>query len=112
MVPNLDLILVASLYGTLVAGVLIAVILLVLAGLVLGFAVGLLVIVAMDSSGMFRLLSSSFEEVKADVELGLLLLLCAVLRCGVSASSASKPWVEGAVRAVAEAARWARIHFS
>ncbi|KAL3746737.1 hypothetical protein ACJRO7_015646 [Eucalyptus globulus] len=112
MVPNIDLILVALLYGTLVAGILIAVVVVVLAGLVLGFAAGLFSIIAMDSCIVFQLLSWRFDLVKADVELGLLLLLCTVLRCGVSASSALRPWAERGVRASVEAARRARILLS
>ncbi|KAI6680034.1 hypothetical protein NL676_033915 [Syzygium grande] len=115
MVPNSDLILLALLYGTFVAGVLIAAVLLALAALALAFAAGLLSIVAVDSCGALRLLSSGLGAAKADVELGLVLLLCAVLRCGVSAASLApelKPWVERGVGASTEAARRARDHFS
>ncbi|EOY29717.1 hypothetical protein QQP08_025948 [Theobroma cacao] len=94
MVPNLDLILAALLYGSFIACVLLVVAFVILITLLLAFSFSTFSIVFLDLYSVYSLLSRYVGSIEANLELGFLLLLCSLMRYAISAAMASKPSVD------------------
>ena len=95
MVPNLDLILVAFLYGSLIACVILLAVFVILITLLLTFSFSIFSIVFIDSYIIFSLLSNEYVgSVEANLELGFVLLLYFLMRYAIAAALASKPSVD------------------
>ncbi|KAJ0089757.1 hypothetical protein Patl1_12905 [Pistacia atlantica] len=97
MVPNLDLILLAFLHGSLIAFVLLLLVFLIVILMSLAFCLSLLSIIAIDLSTVYSTYSPYFETVEADLELGFFLFLCMILRYAIDIVSASQSWLQRVV---------------
>ncbi|KAK8547412.1 hypothetical protein V6N13_098122 [Hibiscus sabdariffa] len=91
MVPNLELILLAFLYGSFIACLLLLASFLILITLLLTFSLSIFSIVFIDIFNVFSLFSQFLGSMEADVELGFLLILCIFFQYAIAAASASKP---------------------
>ncbi|KAI7993635.1 hypothetical protein ACSBR2_040369 [Camellia fascicularis] len=97
MVPNLDLILIAVLHGSFISCILLVFTFLMLICLLLAFSITLFSIVIIDSYDVFSMISLYFGTLRANVELGFVLVLFTLLHFMVNAGLASKPRVESMV---------------
>ncbi|XWS17721.1 hypothetical protein CRYUN_Cryun33cG0091600 [Craigia yunnanensis] len=94
MVPNLDLILVAFLYGSLIACVILLAAFVILLTRLLTFSFSIFSVVFIDSY-IFSFLSDEYDgSVEANLELGFALLLYILMRYAIAAVLASKPSVD------------------
>ncbi|KAB2027703.1 hypothetical protein ES319_D05G049800v1 [Gossypium barbadense] len=91
MFPNLELIFLASLYGSYIACVLLLASCLILITLLLTFSLSTFSVVFIDIFTIFSLFSQLIGSIKADVDLGFVLLLCMFLQYGIAGVSALKP---------------------
>lgn len=95
MVPNLDLFLLAFLHYSFIAIILLLVISFMLIVLLLSFFLGLFSIVIIDLyDASFPIVSWWFETTKANLQLGLVLIVCSFIIYVVEISLASKPVFE------------------
>ncbi|KAJ6957358.1 hypothetical protein NC653_039331 [Populus alba x Populus x berolinensis] len=91
MVPNLDLILLASLYGCFIACVVGAIIFAILNALLLAFSLTLFSIAIIDLQDLFSFVSRFAVSLKENLELGFALLVCTAMYYAIGAMMASKP---------------------
>ncbi|GAV88690.1 hypothetical protein CFOL_v3_32112 [Cephalotus follicularis] len=94
MVPNLDLILLALLYGFFIAWVLLIVIFVIMNGILIAFSLTLLSIALIDLQYGFSLVSQYYLTMKPNLELGFVVVLYMVLYYATSLILASKPSFE------------------
>ncbi|KAL3566252.1 hypothetical protein D5086_031667 [Populus alba] len=94
MVPNLDLILLASLYGCFIACVVGAIIFAILNALLLAFSLTLFSIAIIDLQDLFSFVSRFAVSLKENLELGFALLVCTAMYYAIGAMMASKPVFE------------------
>ncbi|KAK4558911.1 hypothetical protein RGQ29_008246 [Quercus rubra] len=110
MIPNLDLILVAFLHGSFIACVLLVVISVILIGLLFSFFLTLFSIVIIDLYDVFSMCSMHYVTLKANLELGLVLILYIVMQQAVSLVLASKSSVLNKIFQSNEKARHVMKH--
>lgn len=110
MIPNLDLILVAFLHGSFIACVLLVVISVILIGLLFSFFLTLFSIVIIDLYDVFSMCSMHYVTLKANLELGLVLILYIVMQQAVSLVLASKSSVLNKIFQSIEKARHVMKH--
>ncbi|KAF9662227.1 hypothetical protein SADUNF_Sadunf18G0031300 [Salix dunnii] len=91
MVPNLDLIILASLHGCFIACVLLVVISAILSALVLAFSLALFSISIIDLHGVFSSVSRLILPLKENLKLGLALLVVMIMYYAIGVMLASKP---------------------
>ncbi|KAM7490422.1 hypothetical protein LguiA_033343 [Lonicera macranthoides] len=106
MVPNLDLILLALLHGSFISCVLILVLFIILMALLLAFSIGALSIVVIDSFDLFSLISRYVATLRANIELGFILILVTAMHFIINAAIASKPWFNNIVSKIKENLQW------
>ncbi|PON37268.1 hypothetical protein PanWU01x14_321720 [Parasponia andersonii] len=94
MIPNSDLLLLAFLHGTFVVAVLLLAISVAFIALLLAFTLGLFSIAAVDLLDFSPIILSRFESAKADLQLGSVLVLCALLDRLVSIAFVLKPYFQ------------------
>ncbi|PQM34221.1 hypothetical protein Pyn_29535 [Prunus yedoensis var. nudiflora] len=95
MEPNLDLIILALLHGSFIAGFLLLVTSVMLTALLLAFSLGLVSILINDLCYISLLFSFYFETIlKHNLELGFVLIVCKLLHHAVRIILASKPFLE------------------
>ncbi|KAJ6862466.1 hypothetical protein NC652_039338 [Populus alba x Populus x berolinensis] len=94
MVPNLDLILLAFLYGCFIACVVGAIIFAILNALLLAFSITLFSIAIIDLQDLFSFVSRFAVPLKENLELGFALLVCTAMYYAIGAMMASKPVFE------------------
>ncbi|KAB1204378.1 hypothetical protein CJ030_MR8G014171 [Morella rubra] len=94
MIPNLDLLLLAFLYGSFIACVLLAVLSVILLSLCLAFSVTLFSIVVIDLHYVFSVCSLHYITLKANLQLGSVLILYIIMRYSVPMVLASKASLE------------------
>ncbi|KAJ6856572.1 hypothetical protein NC651_038270 [Populus alba x Populus x berolinensis] len=94
MVPNLDLILLASLYGCFIACVVGAIIFAILNALLLAFSLTLFSIAIIDLQDLFSFVSRFAVPLKENLKLGFALLVCTAMYYAIGAMMASKPLFE------------------
>ncbi|KAM7493306.1 hypothetical protein LguiB_027915 [Lonicera macranthoides] len=106
MVPNLDLILLALLHGSFISCVLILVLFIILMALLLAFSIGALSIVVIDSFDLFSLISRCVATLRANIELGFVLILVTAMHFIINAAIASKPWFNNIVSKIKQNLQW------
>lgn len=94
MAPNLELLLLALLHGAVISCVLLLFIILLLITFLLASYILFLVIAAADAYDTLLLFSWLIGSFKANLQLGLVLLLWKGLSCTVGAYSAARPRIE------------------
>ena len=94
MAPNLELLLLALLHGAVISCVLLLFIMLLLVTFLLASYILFLVIAAADAYDTLLLFSWLIGSFKANLQLGLVLLLWKGLSCTVGAYSAARPRIE------------------
>lgn len=94
MIPNLDLLLLAFLYGSFIACVLLQVLSVILLSLCLAFSVTLFSIVLIDLHYVFSVCSLHYITLKANLQLGSVLILYIVMRYSVPMVLTSKASLE------------------
>lgn len=83
MVPNLDLIALAFLHGSFIALVLLVIIFVVLVVLLLSSSLALFSVFLGDLRDAYSVLSQYYEEGKAEIELGVWLMVYGVIAVGI-----------------------------
>ncbi|KAA0038615.1 hypothetical protein E5676_scaffold455G005000 [Cucumis melo var. makuwa] len=83
MVPNLDLLALACLYGSFIALILLLVIFFLLIVLFLSSSLALFSVFVSDLYDAYSVMSLYYEDVKAEIELGLSLIMFGVMGFGV-----------------------------
>lgn len=83
MIPNLDLIALACLYGSFIALILLIIIFFLLVMLFLSSSLALFSVFVGDLYDAYSVMSVYYEEVKAEIELGLCLMVYGVMGFGV-----------------------------
>ncbi|KAJ4837598.1 hypothetical protein Tsubulata_043304 [Turnera subulata] len=94
MLPNLDLFLLAFLYGSFIACLVLAVSFAIMNGLLLAFSLALFSIVLFDVQDVLSFVSQYFLPLEENLKLGFILFLYTVMDYGLHATLASKPVVE------------------
>ncbi|XAR70868.1 hypothetical protein NMG60_11027902 [Bertholletia excelsa] len=94
MVPNLDLILLSLLHGSFISCILLLFVFVIMICLLLAFFITLLSIILIDSYDIFSTLSLYFHNLRANIELGFVLVLVTLVHVLVKGALASKPWFE------------------
>ncbi|KAI5556424.1 hypothetical protein BDE02_18G034200 [Populus trichocarpa] len=110
MVPNLDLILLAFLYGCFIACVVGAIIFAILNALLLAFFLTLFSIAIIDLQDVFSFVSRFVVPLKENLKLGFALLVCTVMYYAIGAMLASKPLFERMVSEIKVKARHVLSH--
>lgn len=83
MVPNLDLIALACVYGSLIALILLIIIFVVLVVFFISSSLALLSVLVGDLYDGYSVLCVYYEELKAEIELGVCLMVYGAMRFGV-----------------------------
>lgn len=92
MIPNIELILVALIYGLIISCILLLVVFIILICLLLAIAIVLFSIVLIDSYDVVAFVSCYFEIWKVNIQLAFVLLLCTLIQIGLKYYTlASKP---------------------
>ena len=94
MIPNLDLFLLAFLHGSFIVAILLLAISVVFIAFLFTFTLGLFSIAALDLLNFSPSISCCFESTKSDLQLGSVLVLCALLDRVVSIALALKPFLQ------------------
>lgn len=110
MVPNLDLILLAFIYGCFIACVVGAIIFAILNALLLAFSLTLFSIAIIDLRDLFSFVSRFAVPLKENLELGFALLVCTAMYYAIGAMMASKPLFERMVSGFKVKARHVLSH--
>lgn len=109
---NLDLILLAFLHGTFIACALLVVVLLLLIAMLLSFSVSVVSIVVIDLYSLsYSTLSSYFQTLAANLELGFVLILCVLTSQAIAVVSAAQPWYQRTTSNIKVKARRAMTRF-
>ncbi|KAH9799559.1 putative beta-1,4-xylosyltransferase IRX9H [Citrus sinensis] len=109
---NLDLILLAFLHGTFIACALLVVVLLLLIAMLLSFSVSVVSIVVIDLYSLsYSTLSSYFQTLAANLELGFVLILCVLTSQAIAVVSAAQPWYQRSTSNIKVKARRAMNRF-
>ncbi|GMN39950.1 hypothetical protein TIFTF001_009180 [Ficus carica] len=94
MQSNLELFLLAFLHGSFIATLLLLVVSLACITLFLSFSIGLFFVVVVDLLNVYPVISRYYEETKANLELGLVLIVCVLTNRVVGVSLVLKPFFE------------------
>ncbi|WMV42898.1 hypothetical protein MTR67_036283 [Solanum verrucosum] len=95
MVPNIDLIFLSLVYGSIISCILLLAVFIVLIFLLLAIAIVLFSVVLIDSYDVVAFVSWYFEILNANIQLAFVLFLCTSIQIGLKYyTSVSKPSME------------------